>query len=275
MSFESDFQEQGFVAVPDLLSSVEVEAARKAISDTIARYGFTEDGDVRREGRSAAFQSRNSACFVQFEPGYDPQPGGEDEWELHVRKLMNYDRELPAFENIAHGHPRLSQLLEAILGPAPHLFQSMALIKPPFIGSEKPWHQDNAYFNVTPLDAVVGVWIALDDATVENGCMHVIPGGQRLGALKHHHDKDCEILAGRLNPEDAVPVELPAGGALLFYGMLPHQTPPNRSPERRRALQYHYHAATAQRTSTDQYDRIYAEADGTPASCEAARQAGI
>ena len=82
-------------------------------------------------------------------------------------------------------------------------------------------------------------------------------------------------MADRLDPSLAVPVELPPGGALLFYGMLPHQTPPNRSPDRRRALQFHYHAATATRLPAADYDRVYAEADGTPASCEAARQQGI
>ena len=56
----------------------------------------------------------------------------------------------------------------------------MALLKPPR-GREKPWHQDHAYFNL-PLDTpIVGVWIALDEATPENGCMHVIPGSHREG----------------------------------------------------------------------------------------------
>ncbi len=276
MSIRSTFETQGYVAIPDLLSATELANARAAISDLIEETAFSERSELRGyAGKSLSFCSLDSDFFVQFEPGYEPSEDRKEELELHVRKLMNYDREHPALECIAYGHSRLQPILEELIGPAPEMFQSMALIKPPFIGSEKPWHQDNAYFNVTPLDAVVGVWIALDDATVENGCMHVIPGGHRLGALKHHHDKDCEILQDRLDPADAIPVELPAGGALLFYGMLPHQTPPNRSPDRRRALQYHYHAASAVRIPTESYDQVFAERDGTPASCEAARLAGI
>ena len=68
----------------------------------------------------------------------------------------------------------------------------------------------------------------------------------------------------------AVPVELRAGGALFFAGMLPHMTPPNTSPDRRRALQFHYRSATSQIVNQAEYDRVYAEADGTPASCAAA-----
>ncbi|MCC5848547.1 MAG: phytanoyl-CoA dioxygenase family protein [Verrucomicrobia bacterium] len=274
-SLKHEFETNGYVVLESLLTPDEVTEAREAIQSCVAR---TAAHPGKRQGggkEPVTLHSASSDFFFQLEPGVDPGQEPSETLEFKVRKLMNFDREHAAFSSIAHGHPRLGPALEALLGPDPVLFQSMALIKPPHIGSEKPWHQDNAYFNVTPLDAVVGVWIALDAATVANGCMHVIPGGHRMGALRHHHDKDCEIMEGRLDPSHAVAVELPPGGALLFYGMLPHQTPPNRSPDRRRALQFHYHAATAVRIPTKDYDRLYAEADGTPASCEAARQQGI
>ena len=83
--------------------------------------------------------------------------------------------------------------------------------------SKKVSPQDNAYFAVTPLDAIVGVWIALDHATAENGCMHLIEGGHKLGAFQHHHDKDCEIEAERFSSTNVVPVELEPGGVLFSY----------------------------------------------------------
>ena len=265
------FETNGYVALNNLLSPKEVEAARAAIRDCVAQTASCPGRRLGGNGKAVSLHSASSDFFLQLEPGVDPEHEPPETLELKVRKLMNFDREHPAFEGIAHGHARLQPVLETLLGPDPVLFQSMALIKPPHIGTEKPWHQDNAYFSVTPLDAVLGVWIALDAATVANGCMHVIPGGHRLGAMRHHHDKDCEILEGRLDPSKAVAVELPPGGALIFYGMLPHQTPPNQSPDRRRALQFHYHAAHATRLPSAEYDRVYAEADGTPASCAAAR----
>jgi hypothetical protein len=57
---------------------------------------------------------------------------------------------------------------------------------------------------------------------------------------------------------------------MFFYGLLPHQTPPNRSPLRRRALQFHYRSAASKVVDEELYNSIFAEADGTPASCRAA-----
>ena len=151
------------------------------------------------------------------------------------------------------------------------MFQNMALVKPALIGSEKPWHQDNAYFKYAPLEKVVGFWMALDDADRSNGCMHVLPGWHRRGGLKHIHTGDCQIQPDRLAEKQPVAVELPAGGAMCFSGMLPHQTPPNRSPKQRRALQFHYRGLSTRVVDHEEYNRLFAEPDGTPASCEASR----
>lgn len=248
----AQFDREGYLAIPELLAPAEVAAAREALSQLV-RENAERPGQLGR-------------LLVQFEPGV--KANSDD--ELKVRKLMWFCEVNPMLGRLAHEHPKIRGIIESLLGAAPILFQDMALVKPPFIGSEKPWHQDNAYFPVLPLEDVVGVWIALDAATVANGCMHVLPGEHKLGPRRHYHDRDCEIVPDRLNPSRAVPVELPAGGAMFFAGMLPHQTPPNQSPDRRRALQFHYRSATSRLVSREEYDRVYAEADGTPASCAAA-----
>lgn len=100
--------------------------------------------------------------------------------------------------------------------------------------------------------------------------MHVMPGAHRTGALLHYHDRDCEIVPDRLDGRSIVPVPLPAGGALLFSGMLPHQTPPNSSPLRRRALQFHFRSQTGELLTAAEYDAVFVESTGLPASCRAA-----
>lgn len=242
---------EGYVAFDAVLTAAEVEEARAALSRL-----------VRLKAERAPGLGR---LMVQFESGVDAAAADE----LKVRKLMWFCEADPFLHGLAHGHPRIGGIVESLLGAGPILFQDMALIKPPLIGREKPWHQDNAYFSVAPLDSVLGVWIALDDATVANGCMHVLAGGHKQGPRRHHHTFDCEIVPERRDPARAVAVEIPAGGAMFFAGMLPHQTPANRSPERRRALQFHYRGANSQLVSRAEYDKIYAEADGTPASCAA------
>ena len=126
-----------------------------------------------------------------------------------------------------------------------------------------------------PLDAILGVWIALDDAGPENGCMHVIPGGHREGGFKHHHGSDCEINPELLDVSQATAVPVRAGGAMFFYGMLPHETPPNRSAHRRRALQFHFRGAGTRIVDEEAYDRLFVDSCGFPASCRAASKAGF
>src|SRR5690606_5908588 len=110
---------------------------------------------------------------------------------------------------------------------------------------------------------------------VENGCMHVIPGGHKLGGFKHHHGTDCEIDPELLDVEKAVAVPIPAGGAMFFYGMLPHETPPNHSASRRRALQFHYRGANTRIIDEEAYDKVFIDRNGAPASCRAASRLGF
>ena len=248
----AEFDRNGYLDFPDVLAPAEVHAARAALSALIEQH-TTSPGQLGR-------------LLVQCEPGVQAESVDESK----VRKLMRFCELNPVLDDLAHRQPRIRAIVESLVGANPILFQDMALVKPPFIGTEKPWHQDNAYFSVTPLEAVLGVWIALDDAMVENGCMHVLVGEHKVGPRKHYHGTDCEIMPDRLNPERAVPVELPAGGAMFFAGMLPHQTPPNSSPHRRRALQFHYRSAKSRIVTKAEYNQVYAEADGTPASCAAA-----
>src|SRR6185369_3361350 len=117
-----------------------------------------------------------------------------------VRKASYYENEHPVLRALVDS-PKIKGIAQQILGEEAVLFQTMALVKPALIGSEKPWHQDNAYFKYAPLERVVGFWVALDDADKNNGCMHVLPGWHRRGGLKHYHAvTDCQIMADRVAP---------------------------------------------------------------------------
>lgn len=120
------------------------------------------------------------------------------------------------------------------------MFQDMALLKPPRLGREKPWHQDKAYFNIDPRERVVGVWIALDAATTDNGCMHLLPQMPRQ-PIVHFQRRDWQICDTEILGNECVATPLRPGGVLLFDGLLVHGTPHNTSDQRRRAVQFHYH----------------------------------
>src|SRR5439155_10079851 len=101
-----------------------------------------------------------------------------------VRKFADLARA----EEVFAAHARNDALLdvvEQLLGLPLSLYADQALLKPPFHGSEKPEHQDNAYFRVEPADHVITCWAALDDADLDNGCMHYDPASHRLCPVSH------------------------------------------------------------------------------------------
>eukprot|EP00117_Sycon_ciliatum_P015576 scpid88938/ scgid4284/ Phytanoyl-CoA dioxygenase domain-containing protein 1 homolog len=102
--------------------------------------------------------------------------------------------------------------------------------------AEKRWHQDNAYFRLTPLD-IMGCWIAIDRTFLENGCMHVVSKSHHAGVAQHkvpewaREDQGGMLYSLADAPESAEVTALPMepGDALLFHGALKHFTPPNKS----------------------------------------------
>ena len=128
--------------------------------------------------------------------------------------------------------------------------QSMLFVKPPTFQGQA-WHQDEIYIP-TRDRSLIGAWIALDDATVENGCLWVIPGSHKPGYLypqREHHEPDEFDFAKQSHGFDeslAVPVEVPVGSVVFFNGYLLHKSHKNRSEVYRRVLVSHYMNAWSQ-----------------------------
>jgi len=276
------FDDQGYVAFETFLTTEQLRQARAALSQVVRKLhadAVDEDpaihfkpSDEKAANYAGARISReDSKCSLLFEHGRDPLAATPDEAERMLRNIYFFENEHPFYRDLVD-HPITNGTVAQLLGEDAILFQVMALSKSAHFGSEKPWHQDNAYFSFAPLDKIVGVWIALDDATPENGCMHVLPGAHRSGARKHVHTFDCQIESDAIDPNDAVPVPLPAGGAMFFYGMLPHQTPPNRTDHRRRALQFHYRGESTYQLDPEDYaNDVFVDSQGRASSCAVAK----
>lgn len=147
---------------------------------------------------------------------------------------------------------RTAKALTRLIGPNVKCMQSMLFIK----AAGKPgqaWHQDELYIP-TRDRSLTGGWIAFDDATVENGCLWVIPGSHRHGILWPQHQQtdarfDCAGESGGFpyTDEDAVPVEMKAGSIVFFNGYLLHRSLPNQaSGGYRRSLVNHFMSAESQ-----------------------------
>ncbi|MGE0725745.1 MAG: phytanoyl-CoA dioxygenase family protein, partial [Alphaproteobacteria bacterium] len=101
-----------------------------------------------------------------------------------LRKLDNPHHARPVFAALARD-PRLVGLVEALIGPGVSLCFSQIFFKPPEGGGPKPMHQDNFYFGPRDPDGLVTAWVALDDATVENGCLFFGEGSHRRPLEPH------------------------------------------------------------------------------------------
>ncbi|MFI5356436.1 MAG: phytanoyl-CoA dioxygenase family protein [Opitutales bacterium] len=217
------YHEQGYLVVRQAFTPAETQDALDGLVDLILgkQPDFTH---IWFEGKA-----RDLLPTLNAEQRQDAvrKIGDFIEFDARLKALSHHARMLAAVSRLMHGRK-------------PVLFQDMALIKPPRLGREKPWHQDHAYFEYPLGTPVVGVWIALDEATVANGCMQILPGRHKEGPIVHFQRRDWQICDNVILGTKSVAVPLAPGGALFFDGLLPHGTPHNSSPQRRRALQFHY-----------------------------------
>ncbi|MGH2673280.1 MAG: phytanoyl-CoA dioxygenase family protein [Actinomycetota bacterium] len=221
----SEFDRQGSLILPDLLGP-DLLASARAESVAICRG---DRGDIDGVVPAAELD--------------------DDETVLRRHLCIHFPHKVSALARELARLPGAVRALNAVIGPNVKMMQSMLFIK----SEGKPgqaWHQDETHIP-TRDRSLAAVWIALDDATVENGCLWVIPGSHRAGVLYPDREQDdprfdCtrEAYGFRYREEDAVPVELTAGSALVFDGYLLHRSLPNSGRHgMRRALVNHYMSA--------------------------------
>lgn len=201
------------------------------------RY-FLESGDKIR-------------CFFE-EEAFGPAPGHGRALVVPKQRAINkIGHALHVLDPVFAGFSSSAavQAVVASLGmERPVALQSMYIFKQPGIGGEVAIHQDATYLYTEPT-SVVGLWWALEDATRDNGCLWVLPGGHR-GPLRSRFVRTAGGMQNRvlektpmdeLWPADAlVPVEVGQGAMVLLHGLLPHASQANRSHRSRHAYALHF-----------------------------------
>ena len=152
--------------------------------------------------------------------------------------LLVYDM---SFLNYARNE-QILDMVEQVIGENFALWNSSLFAKPARVGSRTPWHQDGEYWPIRPL-ATCSVWIAIDESTVENGCLKFIPGSHSARELYQHHTNSSdglslplELDSDQFSEAESVDIELEAGQISLHDVFLIHSSEPNRSIRPRRGL---------------------------------------
>jgi phytanoyl-CoA hydroxylase len=164
--------------------------------------------------------------------------------ELAINKIGHALHDLdPAFDEFSRA-PEVEALVEDLGVRRPLLLQSMYIFKQPGIGGEVTCHQDATFLYTEPR-TVTGLWFALEDATLENGCLWAIPGGHHAG-LKKRFVRATEGGTRFLTLDDAgwdetrlVPLEVEKGSLIVLHGLLPHMSRGNLSTRSRHAYSVH------------------------------------
>jgi ectoine hydroxylase-related dioxygenase (phytanoyl-CoA dioxygenase family) len=151
---------------------------------------------------------------------------------------------------------RLLDIAEMFIGPNIALFASHYIAKPPFDGQPVLWHQDGSYWPLDPME-VVTLWLAVDDATPENGCMRVIPGSHKLDLQEMRRRDDVQsVLSSSIDDSyvdesKAVDCVLSSGGVEVHHPNIIHGSQANYSPKRRAGLTIRYIPASTRITIPD------------------------
>lgn len=240
----------GYLVLPGFKRPDELDALSRRAREIVdafqpdARTGVFSTVDPSRTADEALLASATEVhCFFE-EEAFDAQGRLKQAKALSINKIGHgmHDRD-PVFSRFSRG-PALAALAGDLGLAQPLIWQSMVIFKQPGIGGEVRWHQDATYFVTTPV-TVTTFWFALEEATRDNGCLWVQPGGHR-GPLRERFVRDGDRLSLQKldatpwpTQAEAVPVEVPAGSLVLLHGLLPHYSAPNRSPRSRLAYTLH------------------------------------
>jgi phytanoyl-CoA hydroxylase len=249
------FASDGFLVVEDAVDPAACAALRDralAIVDgfepTEQRTTFTTNDQARVSNAEFLGSGDGIWCFFEEEAFTESGSLRQDK-RLSINKIGRAMHDLdPVFEAFTYT-PLLAGVAHDVGLAAPLALQSMYIFKQPNIGGEVGCHQDGTFLWTEPL-TVTGFWFAIEDATIENGCLWAAPGGHR-GPLRsrfrrRHADGSDGTVMETLDPtplprtpDDLVPLEVRAGTLVALHGLLPHWSDVNRSPRSRHAYSVH------------------------------------
>jgi phytanoyl-CoA hydroxylase len=252
----NEYLDRGFLVLAGFASGKECDELRARAEMLVQEFDPSEVVSIfstHEQSRVADDYFLTSGDKIRFffeENAFNPDGTLQYKKEKSINKIGHALHDLdPVFRKFSRSE-KVKQLAQAIGFADSLLLQSMYIFKQPNIGGEVTCHQDSTFLYTEPID-IVGLWFALEDATVENGCLWAIPGGHRHGLksrwVRTAGDKmKFEIFDETPWPEDQlVPLEVSKGSLILLHGLLPHRSFENKSARSRHAYTLHLIKASA------------------------------
>jgi phytanoyl-CoA hydroxylase len=213
----NEYRSNGFVVIDDFLTSDELEMWREAVDEAVSARGTTKLAGREQDARWQSSDNYYDKVFVQrINLWQDSEK---------VRKLML--------------DPRLGKMAAELAGvEGIRIWHDQALIKQPW-GNPTGWHLDNPYWSFFSRDAI-SIWVALDDATLHNGCLYFIPGSHKSATFDNagigQNIGDLFKVYSQWSTLEAVPAPMKAGSCSFHNGLVAHGAGANMTPRSRRAM---------------------------------------
>ncbi len=244
------YDQDGFLVLDNFVAGPGCDRLRLRAQELVDNFdppGVISIFSTHEQSRRADEYFLESGDKIRFffeEDAFDTLGNLKQSKEQSINKIGHALHDLDPVFNEFSRTPELSDLIADLGIRSPLLLQSMYIFKQPRIGGEVTCHQDSTFLYTEPVD-IAGLWFALEDATLENGCLWAIPGGHRLG-LKSRWVRTPEGAMKFENldstpwPEDRlVPLEVEKGSVIVLNGLLPHKSLANRSAKSRHAYTLH------------------------------------
>jgi phytanoyl-CoA hydroxylase len=246
----AQYRNSGFLVLENFVAETDCDRLRERAKESVQEFDPAEVVSVFstcEQNRIADEYFLTSGDKIRFffeENAFNADGTLKYEKQKSINKIGHALHDLdPVFDRFSRS-PEVKELATALGFKDSLLLQSMYIFKQPNIGGEVTCHQDSTFLYTEPID-IVGLWFALEDATIENGCLWAIPGGHRHGlksrwVRSRNGGMEFEIYDEEPWPEnELVPLEVKKGSLILLHGLLPHRSFENRSPHSRHAYTLH------------------------------------